>query len=166
MAQKTLQQAKDLLKQSTKYIAKGLEMGAYASTVGGDLFAERLYEQINRFLKASTSRVADARDLLKRAAQYISKGLEMGAYTETVGGDLFAERLLGHVNSFTNTRQHATKNTSAQLDHEIAEALLRTPGMTQEQIKRYRSGRKWGWPADLAFKAATGRSLSRTPGRR
>lgn len=58
------------------------------------------------------------------------------------------------------------KKSPAQLDREIAEALSQEPGMTTEQIERYRSGRKWGWPADLAFKAATGRPLSRTPGRR
>jgi len=160
MAQKTVQQAKELLKQSVKYIAKGLESGAYASTVGGDLFAERLYAQINRFLKASTSRLADARDLLKRAAQYISKGLEMGSYAETVGGDLFAERLLGHINSFTNTRsrQHATRKKSpAQLDREIAEEL-EAAALTPAQ-RRYREGRRWGWPADLAFKVALERPL-------
>ncbi len=64
-------------------------------------------------------------------------------------------------------RHHSTKKKSpAQLDREIAEVLSQDPSMTTEQIERYRSGRKWGWPADLAFKVATGRPLSRTPGRR
>ena len=66
-----------------------------------------------------------------------------------------------------SARHHATKKkSSAQLDREINEALSQAPGMTTAQIERYRSGRKWGWPADLAFKVATDRPLSRTPGRR
>lgn len=60
----------------------------------------------------------------------------------------------------------ARKKSPAQLDREIAEALSHEPRMTSEQIARYRSGRTWGWPADLAFKVATDRPLSRTPGRR
>jgi hypothetical protein len=164
-------QAKTLLDRSAKYIAKGLEMGAYTATVGGDLFAERLLDQIRRYRKDARPRLADAKQLLDRAAKYVGKGLEMGAYTATVGGDLFAERLLEQLRQFrsegSSSVHHATKKTSpAQLDRDIAEALSRTPGMTQDQIDRYRSGRKWGWPADLSFKAATGRPLSRTPGRR
>ncbi len=146
MTKKTLQQAKELLKQATKYIAKGVESGVYGPTVGGDLFAERLYEQINRFTKAKAPRLADANDLLKRAAPYIAKGIESGAYTATVGGDLFADRLLKHIYSYTNVRgataahhavkslpvrrptkrlpvHHSTKKSPAQLDAEIAEAL-------------------------------------------
>ena len=38
--------------------------------------------------------------LLDRASKYVSKGLEMGAYTETVGGDLFAERLLKNIDGY------------------------------------------------------------------
>lgn len=60
----------------------------------------------------------------------------------------------------------ARKKSPAQLDREIAEALSQAPRMTPEQVARYRTGRTWGWPADLAFKAATDRPLSRTPGRR
>lgn len=64
------------------------------------------------------------------------------------------------------TLHHATRKTSpAQLDREIAEALSLKTDMSAEQIERYRSGRKWGWPADLSFKVATDRPLSRTPGR-
>jgi hypothetical protein len=64
------------------------------------------------------------------------------------------------------TPHHATRKTSpAQLDREIAEALSPKTDMSAEQIERYRSGRKWGWPADLSFKVATDRPLSRTPGR-
>ena len=60
----------------------------------------------------------------------------------------------------------ARKKSPAQLDRDIAEALSHQPRMTTEQLARYRDGRAWGWPADLAFKTATGRPLSRTPGRR
>jgi len=58
---------------------------------------------------------------------------------------------------------HARKKSPAQLDREIAEALSQGP-LTTEQVERYRTGRAWGWPADLAFKAATDRPLSRSPG--
>ena len=163
-------QAKTLLDRSAKYIAKGLEMGAYTATVGGDLFAERLLDQIRRYRKDTRPRLADAKQLLDRAAKYVGKGLEMGAYAATVGGDLFAERLLEQLQQFRSgaaSTHHATKKTPpAQLDRDIAESLSRTPGVTKEQIESYRRGRKWGWPADLSFKVATGRPLSRTPGRR
>jgi hypothetical protein len=66
----------------------------------------------------------------------------------------------------TKVRQHSTKKSPAQLQREIDEALSQEPSITTGQIERYRSGRKWGWTADLAFKAATGRPLNRTPGRR
>lgn len=70
------------------------------------------------------------------------------------------------VASGPSKQHHSTKKSPAQLQREIDETLSQAPGMTTEQIGRYRSGRKWGWPADLAFKAATGRPLSRTPGHR
>jgi hypothetical protein len=62
----------------------------------------------------------------------------------------------------SRARHHAMKKRSpAQLKREIAEALEGAPsGMTPEQIARYRRGRRW--PADLAFKVAVGRPLSRT----
>jgi hypothetical protein len=86
-------------------------------------------------------------------------------------GKLYKVELLsgasGASASPAKSRHHATKKSPAQLDREIAEALGDSQsGMTPEQIDRYRSGRTWGWPADLSFKAATGRPLSRTPGRR
>lgn len=63
--------------------------------------------------------------------------------------------------------QHATKKSAVQLGREIANMLEGVPSsMTSEQVEGYRSGRRWGWPADLAYKVATGRTLSRTPRRR
>jgi len=93
----TRKQSKRLLDRAAKYIAKGLESGAYTDTVGHDLFAERLLEQIRRHLAKARPPLADEKHLLDRAAKYIAKGLESGAYTDTVGHDLFAERLLEHV---------------------------------------------------------------------
>ena len=55
-------------------------------------------------------------------------------------------------------RHHAKKKSPAQMDREIAETL-EAAAMTPAQRERYRKGRKWGWPADLAFKVAMERPL-------
>lgn len=157
---KKMLQAKELLQQAAKYIAKGVESGVYAPTVGGNLFAERLYEQINRFAKAKAPRLADANDLLKRAGPYIAKGIEAGAYTATVGGDLFAERLLNHIYSYTNVRSasssvdHATKKSPGQLDREIAQALSRG---RRVGVKPSRSGRHSSMSDDEKIRTAIAR---------
>jgi hypothetical protein len=55
---------------------------------------------------------------------------------------------------------HATKKSPAQLDREIAQVV---GSMTPEQREGYHDRRRWGHPAHLAFKAATGRPLSKSP---
>ena len=97
MERGAVKDAKQLLERATKYISKGLEMGAYAAMAGGNLYAERLLKKIRSYLAVSRQRPAHERSLLDRSAKYIVKGLEMGAYTATVGGDLFAEHLLNQI---------------------------------------------------------------------
>jgi hypothetical protein len=59
------------------------------------------------------------------------------------------------------------KKTSKQLNRDITEALVKrgetvavTPvAMTAAQREKYQRGRRWGWPASLAFKSATGQLI-------
>ena len=154
MAQNTLREAKDLLKKAAKYISKGLKKEAYTATVGGNLFAERLLKHINSYTKDPAASLADARALLQRAAHYVGKGLEMGAYSALSGvprsqeGDLAAEKLLNNINFYTRDvlgrvtqqhaakkykrLQHATKKSPAQLQREIDEALAKPVTASKE----------------------------------
>jgi hypothetical protein len=75
-------QSKMLLDRAAKYISKGLEKGAYTDTIGSDMFVEHLLEQIRRNRIKVRPRLADEKHLLDRAAKYISKGLEKGAYRQ------------------------------------------------------------------------------------
>lgn len=124
-----IKEIKKMLRQAARYISKGLEMGAYAETAGGDLAPARLLKQILAYQAKTRPRAADAEPLLSKARQYISKGLEMGAYAETVGGNLFAERLLEQMRTAFGAppqpiQQHAVKKKPpAQLRSEIAAKL-------------------------------------------
>lgn len=129
-------EVKALLERAAKYIAKGLEMGAYTETVGGNLFAERFLKAIRKHLTAARPLRTNTKVLLGQAAAYVAKGLEMGAYTETAGGNLFAERLLGQLSDyihesdekFASSKYNATrrvKKSPAQLQNEIDTVLAR-----------------------------------------
>jgi len=65
---------KALLGRANKYVGKGLEMGAYAGTVGGDLLATRLLEQLyaqvrGQVVKKSVARVQGSPPRKKSQAQ-------------------------------------------------------------------------------------------------
>jgi len=147
-------QSKMLLDRAAKYIAKGLERGAYTDTVGSDLFAERLLEQIRLNRAKERPHAADEKHLLERAAKYIAKGLESGAYTDTVGSDLFAERLLKHLQERSGGGTPADPPKSkARIKQEVDEVLAKTrhshatQKITSEDIVAQMIGRhvKSGW---------------------
>ena len=63
----------------------------------------------------------------------------------------------------------AKRQSSKQLDRDIAEAIVKRGEavsvapvvMTAAQREKYQRGRRWGWPASLAFKSATGQLLQK-----
>jgi hypothetical protein len=137
------------------------------------LAAKQVKDPSARYWLLADERGTFEKEARKYLEETADKARALGMANEKVNEEIAVMLALSAVEAFLklsrkgrSERQHATKKSPAQLDREITAALSQEPSMTTAQVERYSSGRTWGWPADLAFKAATGRPLSRTPGRR